>query len=79
MRHCQSTVEAPFKCYFVNVVIGVSFPWMTFPSEERGRVRFEEEAKISEKGLQIGDDGIAEKNDAGASEQARPRKKVTCY
>ena len=38
-------------------------------------MRFEEEAKISQKGLRIGDDGIAEKNDAEAqaSEQARQR------
>ena len=28
-------------------------------------MRFQEEVKISQKGLRIGDDGIAEKNDAG--------------
>ena len=39
-------------------------------------MRFQEEAKISQKGLRIGDDGIAEKNDAEESELARQRKKL---
>ena len=76
----MSTVEAPFKCYFVNVVIGVTFPAGRPFQARRGSVRFQEEVKISQKGLRIGDDGIAEKNDAEASELcSEAEKKVTCH
>ena len=41
-------------------------------------MRFQEEVKISQKGLRIGDDGIAEKNDAEASELQRSAKRRGC-